>query len=79
MTFYLKRDVTGRASGIEYAKSGDRVLLLNTDINREMVLVENKGNRFFVFPDDLSENKIEDERQKIVERIQPVHKAKRRR
>jgi hypothetical protein len=54
---FLKRDITGKASGIEYGKQGDEVLVITN--RNEMWLVENKGTRFFVFPDDLSNDKIE--------------------
>lgn len=76
---YLKRDINGQASGIKYGKMGDEVLLLNTELNREMVLVENKGNRFFVFPDDLSENKIEDDKGKEINSVTEVVKKGARR
>lgn len=52
---YLKRNITGQASGIEYGKQGDKISVLSD--TGEMWLVENKGTRFFVFPDDLDLNK----------------------
>lgn len=54
---YLKKDITGQASGIEYGKVGDNVSVLENgkDWKCDMILVENKGVKFFVFADDLSE------------------------
>lgn len=80
---YLKRDITGQASGLQYGKQGDEVLVLSD--NGEMWLVENKGTRFFLFPDDLSNDKIEkvslvtEVVSKGAGRVQPLHKKSRRR
>lgn len=54
---YLKKNIIGSASRTVYGHSGDKVTVLGHQI--EMVLVENKGERFFVFPEDLTENYFE--------------------
>lgn len=49
---YLKQDYIGACSGIVYGRMGDSVEII--DMSRPMYLVENKGQRFFVYPDKLS-------------------------
>lgn len=63
---FLVEDITGPYSGIEYGKAGDKVEVIGERGN--MVLVENKGERFHVWPNKLSDiSDIEPEPVKQVE------------
>lgn len=69
---YLKCDVTGACSGIEYGKQGDKVLFIREDSG--LGLVEFSGQRFFVRMDKLSNWLVEKE---ITEAIRNTIKEKR--
>lgn len=49
---YLKQDITGPYSQIEYGKKGDKVNVLNDE--SEMILVELNGVKFHVKMENLS-------------------------
>jgi|GEM_PF-3605821 len=51
---YLTEDITGHASGIKYGKKGDAVK--EVGVGGELSLVEGNGHRFYVRPEQLSED-----------------------
>lgn len=58
---YLRKDVIGEASRIEYGKTGDKVTVID-DHEREMILVEGAKERFHVRAEALSDQLIQSER-----------------
>jgi len=53
---YLKEDIIGAASRTVYGRKGDQVEIIREDI--DLCFVMNKGNRFFVRYEKLSEEKV---------------------
>lgn len=68
---YLTCDITGLCSGTEYGMAGDKVIVI--DNSREMWLVDNNGVKFFVWPNKLSnariENPIHDQKPLVEKRV----------
>jgi hypothetical protein len=76
---YLNKNITGAASRVEYGKKGDKVEVVPFEGFNEMVLVKGAGKPFWVWPEDLSDKPIDNERRETVESVLRVHKAKGRR
>ena len=58
---FLKEDKIGAASKIVYGRKGDRVAILDNQINMCLVVHE-AGHKFHVKPDSLSSTYIEKEK-----------------
>ena len=72
---YLKKDKIGAASKIVYARKGERVAIIENQINMFLVISE-AGNKFHVRQDDISSTYIEKEKPKINEK--EIGKTKKR-
>ena len=69
---WVKEDITGLASGIEYAKKGDQVMVV--DDCRELILVKKGETMFFCKPEKLSSEKVNPD--PVNQEKQPVKKRK---
>lgn len=72
---YLKKDKIGAASKIVYARKGDRVAIIDNQINMYLVISES-GNKFHVREDDISSTYIEKEKPLLNEK--EIGKTKKR-
>jgi hypothetical protein len=75
---YLTEDIIGPSSRITYGLKGDLVNVIRPHYN--MTLVENKGQKFFVRNEKLSQEKVDPTPEALRESakgIQRTHKRKR--
>ncbi len=75
---YLTQDIIGAGSGIVYGRKGDKVEVIRKEL--DLCFVMNKGIRFFVRYEKLSEEKVNPSPQTSKEstgKIQRTRKGKR--
>jgi hypothetical protein len=52
---YLTKDIIGGASGVQYFKRGEKVIVLNTQYSMKLVRSVETGVKYHVWPENLSE------------------------